>query len=175
MTTQNLESRSFMTPGPGLYGLYINPKKRKEAKRDPPNTDQVKRGPKKPGEARAFPPKPGSQQPDKVTQAIHSATVSSGKSKVKVIRSTQDGEAHRKRKAGRESLKSMIPKGKNGATSPDKKKETNASVSPRGSGSKTMPESLSRKTEASKHLKKPAMPTKVSSYKLTSKKAETEN
>lgn len=43
---------------------------------------------------------------------------------------------------------------------------------PKGSGSKTVPASLARKTEVSKGLRKPSMPTKTSSSKGASKKAE---
>lgn len=79
----------------------------------------------------------------------------------------------------------MVPKDKNSVASPDKKKENNipkevvaqakAAALPRGSRSKTVPEPLTRKTEASKGLRKPVMPTKASSSKLASNKAKTES
>ncbi|XP_034513137.1 histone H1.8 isoform X3 [Ailuropoda melanoleuca] len=191
------------------------PKKPREAKKDPPNPGEVKRGPRKPREVRTAPPKPGaakekapkkgsqtkdqetrvnearkaSRQPDKATRAPPSATGPSGKSKVKVRRKSQGGEAHRKTKAGSRSAKSTVPKGKNGAASPAKKKENHvpkefvayaakkgpkakAAAPARGGGSKTVPEPLARKTEAPKGPKKPGMPTKASSSKLASRKAE---
>ncbi|CAD7675208.1 unnamed protein product [Nyctereutes procyonoides] len=148
------------------------------------------------GEARTAPPKPGtakkkapkkgsqtknqearvsearkvSQQPDKATRALPRATGPSGKSKVKG-----------RRKA----------KGKNGAASPAKKenhvpKEVVAHVAkegpkakvaapPNGGRSKTLPEYLARKTEAPRGPRRAGMPTKASSSKLASRKAETES
>ncbi|XP_045668239.1 histone H1.8 [Ursus americanus] len=187
------------------------PKKPREAKQDPPNPGEVKRGPRKPLEVRTAPPKPGaakekapkkggqtkdqearvnearkaSRQPDKATRAPPSATGPSGKSKVKVRRKSQG----RKTKAGSRSAKSTVPKGKNGAASPAKKKENHvpkefvacaakegpkakAAAPPRGGGSKTVPEPLARKTEAPKGPRRPGMPTKASSSKLASRKAE---
>lgn len=46
-----------------------------------------------------------------------------------------------------------------------------AAAAPKGSGSKTVPVPLTRKTEVPKGPKKPAMPTKASSFKGP-KKAE---
>ncbi|GAB5568303.1 heterochromatin protein 1-binding protein 3 isoform X1 [Prionailurus iriomotensis] len=194
------------------------PKKPREAKKDPPNPGEVKRGPKKPREARTGPtkldaakekaPKKGSQtkdqearlseakkasqQPDKATQDLPSATGPRGKSKVKGRRSNQDGEAHRKTKAGSQNSKSTVPKDKNSVASPAKKKENKvlkevvacgakvgpkakATAPPRASGSKTVPAPLARKTGAPKGPRKPGMPTKASSSKLASKKTEAES
>lgn len=100
------------------------------------------------------------------------------------------------RPTGRQKLgdgvqKSMVPKGKNGAPFLAKKKENNIpkevvahvvkerpkvkAVPPRGGGFKKVPEPLARKTEASKGLRNPSMPTKASSSKLSRKKAEAES
>ncbi|XP_004738751.1 histone H1.8 [Mustela putorius furo] len=194
------------------------PKKPREAKKDPSNPAEVKRGPKKPREARMAPPKPGaakekapkkggqtkdqearvrearkaSQQPDKAPWAPPSATGLSEKSKVKGRRKSQGGEAPRKTKAGSQSVKSTVPKGKNGVASSAIKKENHipkeviahvakegskakAPARPRGGGSKTVPEPLARKIEASKGPRRPGMPTKASSSKLASRKAEAES
>ncbi|XP_047564507.1 histone H1.8 [Lutra lutra] len=194
------------------------PKKPREAKKDPSNPAEVKRGPKKPREARMAPPKPGaakekapkkggqtkdqearvsearkaSQQPDKAPWAPPSATGLSEKSNVKGRRKSQGGEAPRKTKAGSQSVKSTVPKGKNGAASPAKKKENHipreviahvakegpkakASARPRGGGSKMVPEPLARKIEAPKGPRRPGVPTKASSSKLASRKVEAES
>uniref|UniRef100_A0A673TZW0 Histone H1.8 n=1 Tax=Suricata suricatta TaxID=37032 RepID=A0A673TZW0_SURSU len=198
------------------------PKKLREAKKDPPNTGEVKKGPRKSREARTGPTKPGeakekipkkgsqnndqearlseakeaSQQPNKAMQALPSATSPMGKSKVKGRRSNQDGEVHRKMKAGSQSSKSTVPKvgDKNTAASPAKRKENKvpkevvahgatagpkakakATALPRTGGSKTVPAPLARKTEAPKGPRRPGMPTKTSSSKLASKKTEAES
>uniref|UniRef100_A0A8C7ELI5 Uncharacterized protein n=1 Tax=Neovison vison TaxID=452646 RepID=A0A8C7ELI5_NEOVI len=194
------------------------PKKPREAKKDPSNPAEVKRRPKKPREARMALPKLGaakekapkkggqiedqearvsearkaSQQPDKAPWAPPSATGLSENSKVKGRRKSQGGEAPRKTKAGSQSVKSTVPKGKNGVASPAIKKENHipkeviahvakegpkakASARPRGGGSKTVPEPLARKIEAPKGPRRPGMPTKASSSKLASRKGEAES
>ncbi|XP_030164955.1 LOW QUALITY PROTEIN: histone H1.8-like [Lynx canadensis] len=174
------------------------PKQPTDAKKDPPTPGGVKRGPMKPGEVRKVSPKPGaaekapkkgsqtkdqearlsearkaSQQPDKASQTLPSAPGSSGKSKVKGTRRSQDGEAHMNTKARSQSSKSTVPKGKISDASPAKKKESEvpkeavaqganvgprvkAAASLRGGGSKT--EHLARKTQAPKGPEGPACP-----------------
>ncbi|XP_019680672.2 histone H1.8 [Felis catus] len=215
---QSRKTSAMTAPRKPSEAKEKGPKKPREAKKDPPNPGEVKRGPKKPREARTGPtkldaakekaPKKGSQtkdqearlseakkasqQPDKATQDLPSATGPRGKSKVKGRRSNQDGEAHRKTKAGSQNSKSTVPKDKNSVASPAKKKENKvlkevvacgakvgpkakATAPPRASGSKTVPAPLARKTGAPKGPRKPCMPTKASSSKLASKKTEAES
>ena len=87
----------------------------------------------------------------------------------------------------------MVPKDKNSAASPAKKKENKvpkevvahgvkegpkakAPATPRGGGSKRVPGPLARKTEAPRAQEGPACRiTKASSFRLASKKLETES
>ncbi|KAF0878943.1 H1FOO protein, partial [Crocuta crocuta] len=188
-------------------------KKPREAKKDTPNSGEVKKGPRKAREVMMGPTKPAkekapkkgsqtkdqearlseakkaSQQPDKATQALPSATGPRGKSKVTGRRSNQDGEAHGKMKAGSWSSKSMVPQDKNTAAPSAKKKENKvlkevvargatagprakAAALPGAGGSKTVSAPLVRRTEAPKGPRRPGMPTKASSSKLASKKTE---
>ncbi|XP_039087230.1 histone H1.8 [Hyaena hyaena] len=185
-------------------------KKPREAKKDTPNSGEMKKGLRKAREAMMGPTKPAkekapkkgsqtkdqeaklseakkaSQQPDKATQALPSATGPRGKSKVTGRRSNQDGEAHGKMKAGSWSSKSTVPQDKNTAAPSAKKKENKvlkevvargakAAALPGAGGSKTASAPLVRRTEAPKGPRRPGMPTKASSSKLASKKTEAES
>ncbi|XP_037685496.1 histone H1.8 [Choloepus didactylus] len=191
-------------------------KKPSEAKKEAPKPGQVKKVPKKPGEVKKAPTKPGAAKekalkkgrevkvaklgeakkgppkPDKATKAAPGAAGLGGKAKAKG--SGQDAEAHRKTKAGSKSSKASATKGKNGATSPAKKKmaavakvpkgaaapgpeeepKARAAAPPKGkggSGSKTAPAGLVSKTEAPKGPSRPGLPTKSLSSKVPTKKA----
>ncbi|KAM9075132.1 histone H1.8 [Megaptera novaeangliae] len=165
------------TPKPGAA--------KKAPKKGQQNKDQ---------EARLGEAKKSSQQPDKATQAPLIASGPGGKSEVKGGRSSQaDTKAHRKTKPGSQSSKPTVTKGENGAASPAKKKmgskvpkkaaaqgagegpKAKAPVPPKGSGSKMEPVPLARKAEAPKGPRKPGIPTKSSSSKAASKKAEAES
>ncbi|XP_077607745.1 histone H1.8 [Crocuta crocuta] len=191
-------------------------KKPREAKKDTPNSGEMKKGPRKAREVMMGPTKPAkekapkkgsqtkdqearlseakkaSQQPDKATQALPSATGPRGKSKVTGRRSNQDGEAHGKMKAGSWSSKSTVPQDTNTAAPSAKKKENKvlkevvargatagprakAAALPGAGGSKTVSAPLVRRTEAPKGPRRPGMPTKASSSKLASKKTEAES
>lgn len=111
---------------------------------------------------------PPPRLPDKATNAPPGASEPHGKSKVKGRRNCPDAKAHRKTKAGSQSSKPTVTKGKNGDASLAKKKMKNkvpketagqgtgeglkakATAPPKGSGSKTAPASLARKTEVPK-------------------------
>uniref|UniRef100_A0A8C0T9Y1 Histone H1.8 n=1 Tax=Canis lupus familiaris TaxID=9615 RepID=A0A8C0T9Y1_CANLF len=175
------------------------PRKPGEARTAPPKPGTAKeKAPKKGSqtknqEARVSEARKVSQQPDKATQALPRATGPSGKSKVKGRRNSQGGETHRKTKAGSRNSKSTIPKvgGTNGAASPAKKEnrvpkeviahaakegpKAKAAAPPNGGRSKMLPEHLARKTEAPRGPRRTGMPTKSSSSKLASRKAETES
>ncbi|XP_004401430.1 PREDICTED: histone H1oo-like [Odobenus rosmarus divergens] len=183
-------------PNPGE--VKRGPRKLREVRTAPPKPGAAKEkaprkgGPTKDQEARASEARKASQQPDKATWAPPSATGPSGKSKVKGRRKSQGGEAHRETKAGSRSVKPTVPKAKKGTTSPAKKKENHvpkeviphaakvgpkakAAALPRAGGSKMVPEPLARKTEAPKGPRRLDLPTKASSSKLASRKAEAES
>ncbi|XP_035577892.1 LOW QUALITY PROTEIN: histone H1.8-like [Zalophus californianus] len=182
-------------PNPGE--VKRGPRKLREVRMAPPKPGAAKEkapkkgGPTKDQEARANEARKASQQPDKATRAPPSATGPSGKSKVKGRRKSQGGEAHRKTKAGSQSAKPTVPKAKKGTASPAKKRENHvpkeviahaakvgpkakAAALPRAGGSKMVPEPLARKTEAPKGPRRLDLPTKASSSKLASRKAEAE-
>uniref|UniRef100_A0A8C0K0D0 Histone H1.8 n=1 Tax=Canis lupus dingo TaxID=286419 RepID=A0A8C0K0D0_CANLU len=187
-------------PGEGKEKV---PKKPKEAKKDPPNPDKVKRGPRKPGEARTAPPKPGtakekapkkgsqtknqearvsearkvSQQPDKATQALPRATGPSGKSKVKGRRNSQGSSmlcAQSCPTLSSSKKENRVPKEVIAHAAKEGPK-AKAAAPPNGGRSKMLPEHLARKTEAPRGPRRTGMPTKSSSSKLASRKAETES
>ncbi|XP_057562330.1 histone H1.8 [Hippopotamus amphibius kiboko] len=159
------------------------------AKKAPKKGEQTEVQEARPGEARK-----SSQQPDKATQFPPSARGPSGKSKVKGGRNSQaDTKARRKTKPGSQSSKPAVTKAASGAASPAKKKagkkvpreaaarrpgegpEAKAPVPPKGGGSKMEPIPVARKAEAPKGPRKPGIPTKSSSSKAASKKAEAES
>nr|XP_044611117.1 histone H1.8 isoform X2 [Equus asinus] len=192
------------------------PKKPSEAKKDPPNAGEMKKGPRRPGEVMTASLKPGAaekkapkkgsrtkdqesrlgearkapSQPDKATRAPPSASGPGRKSKVKGGRSSQDAEAHRRTKAGSQSSKPTVTKGKSATASPARKKVGNkvpkeataqgaregpkvrATAPSKGSGSKTMPAPLAGKTEAPKDPRRPCTSTKASTSNVASKKPE---
>ncbi|XP_027442761.1 histone H1.8 [Zalophus californianus] len=183
-------------PNPGE--VKRGPRKLREVRTAPPKPGAAKEkapkkgGPTKDQEARVSEARKASQQPDKATRAPPSATGPSGKSKVKGRRKSQGGETHRKTKAGSRSAKPTVPKAKKGTASPAKKKENHvpkevvahaakagpkakAAALPRAGGSKMVPEPLARKTEAPKGPRRLNLPTKASSSKLASRKAEAES
>ncbi|XP_062969499.1 histone H1.8 [Cynocephalus volans] len=142
------------------------------------------------GEARKGPPKL-----DKATQAPSRANGLSRKPKVKGSRSSRGAaEAHGKTKAGSKSSKPTANKVKNGAASPTKKKMGAQALAPKGaaalgaeegpkargaapakgSEAKVAPAQLARKTEAPKGWRRPGLPTKALSSKVSSKKAKAE-
>ncbi|KAM7064322.1 histone H1.8 [Molossus nigricans] len=159
-----------------------------EAKEEAPKKGgQTKDGETRVGKARKAP-----RQPVKATEAPSGASGPYGKSKVKGRKNSPgDAKAHKKTKAGTQSSKSTVSKGENGVVSAAKKKTGNkvpkeataqgasegskakaAAAAPKDSGSKTVPVPLARKTEVPKDPRRPGMPTKTSSSKGTSKKAE---
>nr|KAF6420413.1 hypothetical protein HJG59_006106 [Molossus molossus] len=160
-----------------------------EAKEEAPKKGgQTKDGETRVGKARKAP-----RQPDKAAEAPSGASGPYGKSKVKGRKNSPgDAKAHKKTKAGTQSSKSTVTKGENGVVSAAKKKTGNkvpkeataqgaregskakaaAAAAPKDSGSKTVPVPLARKTEVPKDPRRPGMPTKTSSSKGTSKKAE---
>ncbi|XP_004395715.1 PREDICTED: histone H1oo [Odobenus rosmarus divergens] len=179
-------------PDPGE--VKRGPRKLREVRTAPPKPGAAKEkapkkdGPTKDQEARASEARKASQQPDKATRAPPSATGPSGKSKIKGGRKSQG----RKTKAGSRSAKPTVPKAKKGTASPAKKKENHvpkevvahaakagpkakAAALPRAGGSKMVPEPLARKTEAPKGPRRLDLPTKASSSKLASRKAEAES
>ncbi|XP_019501497.1 PREDICTED: histone H1oo [Hipposideros armiger] len=162
------------------------PRRPGEVKEEAPQKDgQTKNGEARVGKARKAP-----QQPDKATNAPLGASGPQGKSKVKGRRSSPDAKAHRRTKAGSQSSKPTVTKSKSGAASQAKKKMENkvpkeaaaqgagegpkakAAAPPKGGGSKTVPVPLTRKTEVLKGPRRPGKPTKASSSKGASKKAE---
>ncbi|XP_032503855.1 histone H1oo [Phocoena sinus] len=184
-------------PNPG--DVKKGSRKPGEGRTAPPKPGAAKKAPKKgqqtkDQEARLGEAKKSSQQPDKATQAPPIASGPSGKSEVKGGRSSRaDTKAHRKTKPGSQSSKPTVTKGEDAAASPAKKKmgskvpkkaaaqgagegpKAKAPVPPKGSGSKMEPVPLARKAEAPKGPRKPGIPTKSSSSKAASKKAEAEN
>ncbi|XP_006917742.1 histone H1oo [Pteropus alecto] len=163
------------------------PRRPGEAKEEAPK----KGGQTKDRETRVDKARKAPQLPDKATNAPPGASELHGKSKVKGRRnSPADAKAHRKTKAGSQSSKPTVTKGENGDASLAKKKMGNkvpkeaaaqgageglkakAAAPPKGSGSKTAPAPLARKTEVPKGPRRPSMPTKTSSSKGASKKAE---
>uniref|UniRef100_A0A9L0IE88 Histone H1.8 n=1 Tax=Equus asinus TaxID=9793 RepID=A0A9L0IE88_EQUAS len=101
-----------------------------------------------------------------------------------------DAEAHRRTKAGSQSSKPTVTKGKSATASPARKKVGNkvpkeataqgaregpkvrATAPSKGSGSKTMPAPLAGKTEAPKDPRRPCTSTKASTSNVASKKPE---
>nr|XP_019601965.1 PREDICTED: histone H1oo [Rhinolophus sinicus] len=161
------------------------PRKPGEAKEEAPK----KGGQTKDREAGVSKARKALQQQDKATNAPPGASGPHGKSKVKGRSSSPDAKTHRKTKAGSQISKPPATKSKSGAASQAKKmknkvpKETaaqgagkgpkaKAAAAPKGSGSKTVPVPLTRKTEVPKGPKRPGVPTKASSSKGASKKAE---
>uniref|UniRef100_A0A8C0JYD3 Histone H1.8 n=1 Tax=Canis lupus dingo TaxID=286419 RepID=A0A8C0JYD3_CANLU len=171
-----------------------------KVKRGPRKPGEARTAPPKPGTAKEKAPKKGSQtknqearvsearkvsqQPDKATQALPRATGPSGKSKVKGRRNSQGRCVSGVRGA-------LGTGGTNGAASPAKKEnrvpkeviahaakegpKAKAAAPPNGGRSKMLPEHLARKTEAPRGPRRTGMPTKSSSSKLASRKAETES
>ncbi|XP_066100454.1 histone H1.8 [Saccopteryx bilineata] len=158
-----------------------------EAKEEAPK----KGGQTKDGEARVGKAREAPRVPAKTTKALPGVSEPPGKSKVKGRKkSPADARAHRKTKAGTQSSKPTVTKGETGVAPPAKKKtgdkvpkstaaqrigkgsKAKAAAAPKGSGSKTVPVPLARKTEVLKGPRTPGMHTKTSSSKGTSKKAE---
>lgn len=68
-------------------------------------------------------------------------------------------------------MENKVPK-ETAAQGAGKGPKAKAAVPPKGSGSKTVPIPLTRKTEVPKGPRRPGVPTKASSSKGASKKAE---
>ncbi|XP_062937716.1 histone H1.8-like [Cynocephalus volans] len=117
-----------------------------------------------------------------------------GEAKEKAPKKPRAAEAHGKTKAGSKSSKPTASKVKNGAASPTKKKMGAQALAPKGaaalgaeegpkargaapakgSEAKVAPAQLARKTEAPKGWRRPGLPTKALSSKVSSKKAKAE-
>ncbi|CAD7689416.1 unnamed protein product [Nyctereutes procyonoides] len=89
-------------------------------------------------------------------------------------RASPRDETHRKTKAGSRNSKSTIPK-EVVAHAAKEGPKAKAAAPPNGGRFKTLPEHLARKTEAPRGPRRASMPTKSSSSKLASRKAETES